>query len=379
MFIFICALAPNALSAHFDTIVTNAVSDKGIYDGKSGVIYASKCENNTMLAVVFTENSALTIKIYGSENEVTDFLHIDYKNKPNLRISISPPEEELCISVTEGKKGKYYRLINDTLTLTSDKPENTVNLLKVSNQRLDVKTTPSEVIGQRNNLTRERIENIPLRELSLSEAERTEILHLLKACADIYTFNSDDYDINELTMRVLYTHRNFQLLSNINPQTAQNTSIKMCSEQFIAESMHKAFRITPPKPALNMLTQIGYCYNNGLYYYTGGYNEYFATDITDIIKIYAIKDNSIYVIFKNSYTDSNTPVGVEFSSATIKKDSEGYYLSSLQMGKLIDNPQELISPDTINASGSIYTKYIPLFVILIAVAVTGIVIYFYIL
>ena len=85
MFIFICALAPNALSAHFDTIVTNAVSDKGIYDGKSGVIYASKCENNTMLAVVFTENSALTIKIYGSENEVTDFLHIDYKNKPNLR------------------------------------------------------------------------------------------------------------------------------------------------------------------------------------------------------------------------------------------------------------------------------------------------------
>ena len=128
-----------------------------------------------------------------------------------------------------------------------------------------------------------------------------------------------------------------------------------------------------------MLTQIGYCYNNSLYYYTGGYNEYFATDITDIIKIYAIKDNSIYVIFKNSYTDSNTPVGVEFSSATIKKDTEGYYLSSLQMGKLIDNPRELISPDTINASGSIYTKYIPLFVILIAVAVTGIVIYFYIL
>lgn len=379
MFIFICALAPDAFSAHFDTIVTNTVSDKGIYDGKSGVVYVSKCENNTMLAVAFTENSALTIKIYGSEDEVIDSLYIDYKNKPNLRLSISPPEEELCISVSEGKKSKYYRLINDTLTLTSAKPKNTVNLLKVSNKKLNLMANPVNVIKQRNNLTTERIENIPLREISLSETDRTEILYLLKACADIYTFNSADYDLDNLTLSVLYTHRNFQLISDINPQSTENTLLKMCNEQFIAQAMHKAFRITPPKPALNMLTQTGYCYNNGLYYYTGGYNGYFATDVKEIIKTYAIKDNSVYVIFKNAYTDSNTPVSIEYSSATVKKDSEGYYLSSLQMGRLIDNPQELISPDTLEASSGIYIKYIPILVILIAIAITGIVIYLYIL
>lgn len=375
LFIYI----PHTHAAEFDIILNENISDKGIYNGKNGIIYASMCENNSMLAIIHIENSSLTADIYGSENEAVDSLTVKCNGKKNCRVSISGRNEPLCITVTENKKDKYYRLINDSFTATNIKPVKSTPLFRYTNKKARVEADTSGVIKAKNALTYERAEKIPLREVILTNSEKSDILLLLKACADIYTFNPTDYDIDYLTLHVLYTHKNFALLSKIPTQSSENTTIKMCSEPFIADVMYKAFRITPKKPALNMLTETGYCYNNGLYYYRGGYKNYFATDIKEIIKSYAIADNSIYVIFKNTYTDSSTPVSEEYSSATLKKDKDGYYLTSLYMGKLIDNPQTITSPDTIEKAPLLYKRYIPVFIILIASAVIGIVIYFYIL
>jgi hypothetical protein len=293
-------------------------------------------------------------------------------------MSVSDSSEDLCITVSVNKSNEYYRLINDSFTVTDIKPVKSVPVFKFSGNAA-AQVPPTEVYTVMNDLKLSRIENIPLRQTELSADDKDKIMLLLKACADIADFSAADYNIDDLTKRVLYSHKNFSLLSNIPAQTGSSDSVKMCSADFIDDAMNKAFRITPEKPAVNMLTALGYCYNNGFYYYTGGYSAYFCTDVKEIVKAYETADDSMYIIFRDIYTEGSNAPFSEYSTAAVEKDNDGFYLTELHMGGSLDDIENLSSADTVSKTPDIFTKYLPLLAGLLALALIGAVVYFFIL
>ena len=210
---------------------------------------------------------------------------------------------------------------------------------------------------------------------NLSTADKTELLTLIKCCADIDNYDRNDYDMDELMRKVLYTHRNFRLLSSIpaNEQTI-NSSLKMCSERFISDSIQKAFRLQAKHPEEYELADIGYCSANGYYYYYGGYTRYFATDVHRISNTFYTSDGSLYVIFSNSF-NNGTSLKDEYSTATAKRDGYGWYLTSIHMNSdFTDMPEYLttVSAPLLQDPGS--HSYLTLLIILIAAALVTIII-----
>ena len=158
-----------------------------------------------------------------------------------------------------------------------------------------------------------------------------ELMPIIKACADIPYYDRKTTDINELMLHVLYTYPNFRILSDTSPIADTSGSLKMCNSDYIETIMHKAFRLSPPTPSPDMLTELGYYYNNGYYYFIGGYSGFFATDVKEITHCVNLDDGSLYVLFSNTYTEKSHPPKEEASAMKFEKDDNGYYVASIDM------------------------------------------------
>lgn len=300
------------------------------------------------------------------------------KNK--YRIEVTNTENDFCISIYTNERGEYFRLINDAFTRTIKKPDTSVPIAEYNAGSVKITADAYSVYDVLNNLKLLRVSEYDLPVQNLSEKEKQELLYLVKACADLMEYNSKDYDIHTVMRHMLYTYKNFTLLSNIPPQHSQSGSIQLCGSDFIDDVLYKAFRLTPEKPAVNMLTELGYCYNNGFYYSAGGYNTYFATDVKEILSAYTLPDDSILLIFKNEYTEGDSSAVQEISSAVAAKDKNGFYLLSLNMGGELPDIHGTVHHDTETDTEPNNVKaYYPLFIAIIGLALIGIIIYWFLM
>ena len=110
----------------------------------------------------------------------------------------------------------------------------------------------------------------------LSVSEKQEITKTLTACADVMRFNIRNYNYDKLFKYVLYTHKNFQILTDIPADTGNSSNlgynnVKLVNSDYIDYIMTRVFRITPEKTPVNELLERGFCYNDGYYYYIGGF------------------------------------------------------------------------------------------------------------
>lgn len=277
------------------------------------------------------------------------------------------------------EKGEYFRLINDSFTKTLKKPEVSVPVLKYTSGETSVVTDPYDVYTSLNNLKSLRVSSYTMPRRPLTDDENQELIYLIKSCADLMKYDSENYDIHTLMRHTLYTYRNFTLLSSIPPNHSSSGKIALCSSDFIDDVLYKAFRLQPERPAVNMLTELGYCYNNGYYYSAGGYDTYFATDVEEITDSFKLDDGNILIIFKNSYTEGETPPIPEISSAVAAQDDNGFYLINLNMGGDLPSRQEDHAQESNETSNSVTDAYMPLFIIIISLAVIGIIIYRFII
>lgn len=224
--------------------------------------------------------------------------------------------------------------------------------------------------------------NYPYKSIQLTQADNDEILLLLKASADIMSYDCKNYDIHELTKSVLYTKNNFKVLGLVPLyENSSNTSLKFCNSEFIESVLYKVFRLHPEKPSADKLLDYSYYYSNGYYYYSGGFNTYFATDVIDISEIYQITDNTFYVVFRNTYVEYNKPDQYEFSFAVVSCDNNGYYLKRLDMNSeplSYNQLKEYAHNDIFNLLPGL-KKYFPAAIILTGIILIVIVIYKYIL
>lgn len=179
----------------------------------------------------------------------------------------------------------------------------------------------------------------------LSVSEKQEITKILTACADVMRFNIRNYDYDKLFKYVLYTHKNFQILTDIPADTGNSSNlgynnVKLVNSDYIDYIMTRIFRITPEKPPVNELLERGFCYNDGYYYYNGGFGVYFATEIADIKGVYDIGGGVTFVVFSDIYYEGNTRTP-EYSFAILQNTENGYSLLRLGMGEDLPTSDEV--------------------------------------
>ena len=179
----------------------------------------------------------------------------------------------------------------------------------------------------------------------LSVSEKQEITKPLTACADVMRFNIRNYDYDKLFKYVLYTHKNFQILTDIPADTGNSSNlgynnVTLVNSDYIDYIMTRVFRITPEKPPVNELLERGFCYNDGYYYYIGGFGIYFATEIVDIKGVYDIGGGVTFVIFSDIYYEGNTRTP-EYSFAILQNTENGYSLMRLGMGEDLPTSDEV--------------------------------------
>ena len=179
----------------------------------------------------------------------------------------------------------------------------------------------------------------------LSVSEKQEITKILTACADVMRFNIRNYNYDKLFKYVLYTHKNFQILTDIPADTGNSSNlgynnVKLVNSDYIDYIMTRVFRITPEKPPVNELLERGFCYNDGYYYYNGGFGVYFATEIADIKGVYDIGGGVTFVVFSDIYYEGNTRTP-EYSFAILQNTENGYSLMRLGMGENLPTSDEV--------------------------------------
>lgn len=179
----------------------------------------------------------------------------------------------------------------------------------------------------------------------LSVSEKQEITKTLTACADVMRFNIRNYNYDKLFKYVLYTHKNFQILTDIPADTGNSSNlgynnVKLVNSDYIDYIMTRVFRITPEKTPVNELLERGFCYNYGYYYYIGGFGIYFATEIVDIKGVYDIGGGVTFVIFSDIYYEGDTRTP-EYSFAILQNTENGYSLMRLGMGEDLPTSDEV--------------------------------------
>lgn len=179
----------------------------------------------------------------------------------------------------------------------------------------------------------------------LSVSEKQEITKTLTACADVMRFNIRNYNYDKLFKYVLYTHKNFQILIDIPADTGNSSNlgynnVKLVNSDYIDYIMTRIFRITPEKPPVNELLERGFCYNDGYYYYNGGFGVYFATEIADIKGVYDIGGGVTFVVFSDIYYEGDTRTP-EYSFAILQNTENGYSLMRLGMGEDLPTSDEV--------------------------------------
>lgn len=179
----------------------------------------------------------------------------------------------------------------------------------------------------------------------LSVSEKQEITKTLTACADVMRFNIRNYDYDKLFKYVLYTHKNFQILTDIPADTGNSSNlgynnVTLVNSDYIDYIMTRVFRITPEKPPVNELLERGFCYNDGYYYYIGGFGVYFATKIVDIKGVYDIGGGVTFVVFSDIYYEGDTRTP-EYSFAILQNTENGYSLMRLGMGENLPTSDEV--------------------------------------
>lgn len=177
---------------------------------------------------------------------------------------------------------------------------------------------------------------------SLSETEKSDIRAVIAACADITIFDIYNYDYDSLFKYVLYTHENFRVLTDIEPKTTSSSAfgynrVSLVNSDFVDYVMENVFEIAPQKTPSSSLIRRGFCYSDGYYLYTGGFNVFFSTEIAGIDHVYSIDGETLLILFHDIYTEGNARTG-ENSFAILRRKNNGYKLLRLGMGK--DAPAE---------------------------------------
>ena len=168
------------------------------------------------------------------------------------------------------------------------------------------------------------------------------------ACADIAEFDIKNYDYDKIFRYALYTHENFRILTDIDPKEGESSTLRynkisLVSGEFMDYVMENVLGITPEKPPISDLTERGFCFNNGYYLYTGGFNTYFSTEITSIDGAEHLGGGVFLVNFSDVYTEDGARTAEKSYAVLLEREDGTYTLLRLGMGQSPPDRETLMS------------------------------------
>lgn len=343
-------------SSQFDSILSEKIGEYGIFSGEEGIVYAAKhsFEGRQSLLIARLGGSVIRCEVYDDYDGIqfTDSMDFPYDNSSICRLAVisSSGRDYIMFSKTIGKQtsNQIYSLENDAFTEVSGIVHDSVTYIATySKGKISLHTKPENVFRTLNTLKESTIAEYPFsnRVNIISDEELQAIRTTLTACADIMSFDIKNYDYDMLFRYILYTHQNFKILCDIDPQTGSSSSlgynnVNIVSSEYIDYIMQNIFRITPEKPPVNNLLSRGFCYSDGYYFYTGGFSKYFATELLDIACVYDIGGGVTFVVFSDIYHEDNTSTP-EYSFAILQRTGNSYSLLRLGMGENLPSVEEV--------------------------------------
>ena len=396
IFILICLSKTVVASARFDEVLSDKIEEYGVFEDGSGIVYAGEksFENRPSLLLVRTAASEIVCEVYDDSDgiQLTDSLEIPCGADSSYRLAAVTSGGADYLMLTSDSDNELFAVQNDTLTRVAAVNYDTVEYIVEYKQGQFVSyISQNSVYNFLNSLKERTIADYTFlnRINSISDADSENIKLILSACADIMRFDIKDYDYDTLFKYVLYTHKNFQILTDLVPYSSQSSSlgfnnVSVVSSEYIDYIMENVFRITPEKPPVNNLLSRGFCYSGGYYYYTGGFNVYFATEVLRLKAVYDLGGGVTFVVFSDIYYEGDTKTP-EYSFAVMQKTDSSYYLLRLGMGESLPSQAEIreysplsARPDSVwntpkkSAEGTLKDRLLlPLLLLIISVGMVG--------
>ncbi|MGN0107409.1 MAG: hypothetical protein ACI4A5_06930 [Hominilimicola sp.] len=340
----------------FDEVLSDKLGEYGIFENGQGIVYADEkeFEGRSSLLIVNAAPDLIKCEVYDDIDgiQLTDSLEIPCggSNVYKLATVTKNSADYLMLSTTSGSKtvNEFFTLRNDTFTKVEPFDYDSVTYIAGYENGKPVSYTPvRNVYTFLSHLKQETISQYSFvnKLNTISAEEINSIRTTLSACADVMRFDIKNYNYDTLFKYVLYTHKNFQVLTDIPPASGSSSSlgynnVSIVSSDYIDYIMEKVFRITPEKPPVNNLLNRGFCYSDGYYYYTGGFDVYFATEILDLAGVYDIGGGVTFVVFSDVYYEGTTATP-EYSFAIVQKNSGGYSMLRLGMGENLPSQEEV--------------------------------------
>lgn len=357
IFIILILLPSTVLaSPQFDKVLSEKIGEYGVFSGNEGLIYAGErnFENSNSLFIVYVAESAIKCESYDNTDGIqfTDELNFPYGGNNAYRLATVKKDglDYVMLSSTVNSKTtvEFFKLENDTFVRADNIEYDSITYITGYEKGKIVPYVSSKNIFNFLNTLKERTLSdypFPNRVNIISADDSQDIKRTLTACADIMSFDIKNYDYDTLFKYVLYTHKNFQILTDIPADSGSSSSlgynsVSIVRSDFIDYVMQSIFRITPEKPPVNNLLNRGFCYSDGYYYYTGGFTTFFATEIIDLIGVYDIGGGVVFTVFSDIYSenDSQTP---EYSFAVLQKTGGAYSLLRLGMGENLPSAEDI--------------------------------------
>ena len=217
-----------------------------------------------------------------------------------------------------------------------------------------------------------------LNTVSVMAYDNSEFMPYINSCSHIRQFSGDEKDTHSLVFEVLNNHHKFNNLSSLTPSSTQTGALKMCNADFIDDIIFKTFRINTPRPSPEKLTELGYYYNNGFYYYKANTVAQSVT-VNEIIKTVTLDDGGVYVIFTDTFTTDTSTV-FENSAMKFYHDSSGWYVKTINMGLDFSNlSQHLKTPAPATPYIEFVWNILPLLVFILTVTVAIVILYKFVL
>lgn len=341
VFILICLLSSVNASAQFDKVLSNLLTK----NDKNNVIYASELnfENRNSLFVVILKNNKAECRVYDDADgiQLTDTITL------SLSARLSVAEKDGKSYIMSGTS-IFYTLQNDSFTRAGHIAYDSVTpIAEMKNSKAVVLSDKNNVTECLNTLKQKTISEYPFENIlsALAETEITAIKTTLSACADLMTFDINNYDYDTIFKYVLFTHQNFKILTDLDPMTGSSSSlgynnVSLVSSEFIDYVMENVLHITPEKPPVNNLMTRGFCYSGGYYYYNVSFDVFFSTSVQELIGVYDLSGGNIFVVFTDIYTEGDTKTN-EYSFAVLSNNGERYSLLRLGMGEALPSADEV--------------------------------------
>lgn len=346
----------NVNAQDYEDILQNCIKQYGVFNGKEGIIYASFefFEDENTLLIVYFKDKAICTSIYRAENdgECLDTLRFVYgENNKYMLSTAKTGTGQSCIVFKTNDVSETFILRDDTFVKIYD--GGAYNIKEIAGYTITgivCKADPNQIYDTLNSLKSKKINSSQFTNIKSNFDDKIyqKCFSLISSCADVVKFDRENYNLVKLLKNILYTYKNYQNQTSIEPDYHENTietgyeNIHSLNGEYVDFIIEDIYGAVPEHMSVNNLINTGVCYTNGKYYYTGAYTKDFKTKITDISAIYDLGKNKYYAVFNDEYTEDNNTIK-EYGFAVIDTSDDIYSIERLEINTTLLSDDEIAS------------------------------------